>query len=64
MRTRTDLSADQIAALGALVDGRISTNESVLDLHGRVKSSGLISRILSMALKSSEIPPKSGRTWP
>jgi D-lactate dehydrogenase (cytochrome) len=38
MRTRTDLSADQIAALGALVDGRISTNESVLDLHGRDES--------------------------
>ena len=31
MRTRTDLSADQIAALGALVSGRISTNDSVLD---------------------------------
>ena len=38
MRTRTDLSADQIAALGALVDGRISTNDSVLDLHGRDES--------------------------
>ena len=35
MRTRTDLSADQIAELGALVSGRISTNDSVLDLHGR-----------------------------
>jgi D-lactate dehydrogenase (cytochrome) len=38
MRTRTDLSADQIAALGALVAGRISTNDSVLDLHGRDES--------------------------
>lgn len=38
MRTRTDLTADQIAALGALVSGRISTNESVLDLHGRDES--------------------------
>ena len=38
MRTRTDLSADQIAALGALVSGRISTNDSVLDLHGRDES--------------------------
>ena len=38
MRTRTDLSADQIAALGSLVDGRISTNDSVLDLHGRDES--------------------------
>ena len=38
MRTRTDLTADQIAALGALVTGRISTNDSVLDLHGRDES--------------------------
>jgi D-lactate dehydrogenase (cytochrome) len=38
MRTRTDLTADQIAALGALVSGRISTNDSVLDLHGRDES--------------------------
>ena len=38
MRTRTDLTADQITALGALVDGRISTNDSVLDLHGRDES--------------------------
>ena len=38
MRTRTDLTADQIAALGALVAGRISTNDSVLDLHGRDES--------------------------
>ena len=38
MRTRTDLTADQIAGLGALVDGRISTNDSVLDLHGRDES--------------------------
>ena len=38
MRTRTDLSADQIAELGALVSGRISTNDSVLDLHGRDES--------------------------
>jgi len=38
MRTRTDLTADQIAGLGALVSGRISTNDSVLDLHGRDES--------------------------
>jgi D-lactate dehydrogenase (cytochrome) len=38
MRTRTDLSADQIAELGAIVSGRISTNDSVLDLHGRDES--------------------------
>ena len=38
MRTRTDLTADQIAELGALVSGRISTNDSVLDLHGRDES--------------------------
>jgi D-lactate dehydrogenase (cytochrome) len=38
MRTRTDLTTDQIAALSALVDGRISTNDSVLDLHGRDES--------------------------
>ena len=38
MRTRTDLTTEQIAALGALVDGRISTNDSVLDLHGRDES--------------------------
>jgi len=38
MRTRTDLTTDQIATLGALVSGRISTNDSVLDLHGRDES--------------------------
>ena len=38
MRTRTDLTSEQIAALGALVSGRISTNDSVLDLHGRDES--------------------------
>ena len=38
MRVRTELTTDQIAALGALVDGRISTNDSVLDLHGRDES--------------------------
>jgi len=38
MRTRQELSSDQLAALGALVDGRISTNDSVLDLHGRDES--------------------------
>ena len=38
MRTRSDLTADQISALGALVEGRISTNESVLDSHGRDES--------------------------
>ena len=29
-----------------------------------VRSSGLISRILSIALKSKEMPPYSGNTWP
>ena len=38
MRVRIELTTDQIAALGALVDGRISTNDSVLDLHGRDES--------------------------
>ena len=38
MRTRTDLTANKIAELGALVSGRISTNDSVLDLHGRDES--------------------------
>ena len=38
MRTRTDLTSEQMAALGALVSGRISTNDSVLDLHGRDES--------------------------
>lgn len=38
MRTRTDLTSEQIASLGALVSGRISTNESILDLHGRDES--------------------------
>ena len=38
MRTRQELSSDQLAALGALVDSRISTNDSVLDLHGRDES--------------------------
>lgn len=38
MRIRTELTADQISALGALVDGRISTNEFILDLHGRDES--------------------------
>ena len=38
MRTRTDLTPDQISAIGSLVESRISTNESVLDLHGRDES--------------------------
>ncbi|MTB22019.1 MAG: FAD-binding protein, partial [Actinobacteria bacterium] len=38
MRTREELTSDQLAALGALVNGRISTNDSVLDLHGRDES--------------------------
>jgi D-lactate dehydrogenase (cytochrome) len=38
MRKRTELTTDQIAALGAFVSGRISTNDSVLDLHGRDES--------------------------
>ena len=37
-RTRTDLTADQISAIGSLVEDRISTSESVLDLHGRDES--------------------------
>lgn len=38
MRTRTDLTSEQIASLGALVSGRISTNESILDSHGKDES--------------------------
>lgn len=38
MRRRCDLSEDQIFALGLLVEGRISINESVLDSHGRDES--------------------------
>lgn len=37
-RTRTDLTPDQISAIGSLVEDRITTNESVLDLHGRDES--------------------------
>jgi D-lactate dehydrogenase (cytochrome) len=38
MMKRVDLTPEQISAIGALVSGRISTNESVLDLHGRDES--------------------------
>lgn len=38
MRNRCDLTQDQILDLSLLVNGRISTNESVLDLHGRDES--------------------------
>lgn len=38
MYARVDLTATQIQEIGALVDGRISTNETVLDLHGRDES--------------------------
>jgi D-lactate dehydrogenase (cytochrome) len=38
MSTRVELTREQISAIGVLVDGRISTNESVLDTHGRDES--------------------------
>ena len=38
MRTRIELTPSQLSDLGTLVDGRISTNDSVLDLHGRDES--------------------------
>ena len=38
MFNRVDLSPEQIADLGALVHGRISTNQSILELHGRDES--------------------------
>lgn len=38
MKSRVELTSDQIRDIGALVEGRISTNESVLDLHGRDES--------------------------
>ena len=38
MNTRVELTSDQVRDIGALVSGRISTNESVLDLHGRDES--------------------------
>ena len=38
MRTRIELTSNQLSDLGTLVDGRISTNDSVLDLHGRDES--------------------------
>ena len=38
VRTRIELSASHIAAIGQMVDGRISTNQSVLELHGRDES--------------------------
>jgi len=36
--SRVDLSQSQLDALSALVSGRVSTNESVLDSHGRDES--------------------------
>jgi D-lactate dehydrogenase (cytochrome) len=36
--SRVDLSQSQLEALSALVSGRVSTNESVLDSHGRDES--------------------------
>ena len=41
MRIRRELTSEQISDLGALVNGRISINESVLDLHGRDESAFL-----------------------
>lgn len=38
MRTRKELTHEQIEALKNIVDGRVSTNESVLDAHGRDES--------------------------
>lgn len=38
MRARIELTPSQLSDLGTLVDGRISTNDSVLDLHGRDES--------------------------
>ena len=38
MSSRVDLTIDQIAELGSLVSGRITTNETILDLHGRDES--------------------------
>lgn len=38
MQPRVELTAEQIADIGALVNGRISTNDTVLDLHGRDES--------------------------
>lgn len=38
MRTRTDLTPAQVSELAAFVGGRISTNDSVLELHGRDES--------------------------
>ena len=38
MRTRIELTPSQLSDLGTLVDGRISTNDSVLELHGRDES--------------------------
>ena len=38
MSSRVELTIDQIAEIGALVSGRITTNETILDLHGRDES--------------------------
>lgn len=41
MRSRTELNSDQISDLSKLVDGRISTNDSILESHGRDESAFL-----------------------
>ena len=38
MLNRVDLTPQQVSEIGALVNGRISTNQSVLELHGRDES--------------------------
>ncbi len=38
MLNRVDLTPQQVTEIGALVNGRISTNQSVLELHGRDES--------------------------
>ena len=38
MLNRVDLTPQQVTEIGALVNGRISTNQSILELHGRDES--------------------------
>ena len=38
MLDRVELSPDQILDLGLLVNGRISTNDSILEVHGKDES--------------------------
>ncbi|MBU6380739.1 MAG: FAD-binding protein, partial [Acidobacteria bacterium] len=38
MSSRVELTIEQIAEIGSLVSGRISTNETILELHGRDES--------------------------